>query len=258
MLATGPLQRGHHATRIDITGYVTIRIKEPEVPSEFPPARLFLDDIEEIVRILREFLESREMGSRSTVEDLKLKVRFSSGGTECDDVEDLPKIAKSFREVRISVARGGWLRTSLTLHPLFTMWQSSGLTKEDTWAAFHKLEAVFQKRKRTWSTLLRSLPSWLRWALWLAAVWLAPFLRFPLYKLMSHRTAHAITLLSYGIIIAAAVIGARNTTLTLRHSWEPPPFRQYVKDKLVPVIAGALLGIGGTILAMYLRHKFWP
>jgi len=85
---------------------VTIRTEEPDLPSEFPPARLFLDDIEEIVRILQEFLETRKMDSRSTVEDLKMKVTFSTGGNECDDVHDLPKIGKSNRVLRVSVARG--------------------------------------------------------------------------------------------------------------------------------------------------------
>jgi len=50
--------------------HVTIRTKEADVPHEFPPARLFLDDIEEIVSILRQAVESRKMDSHSTVEDL--------------------------------------------------------------------------------------------------------------------------------------------------------------------------------------------
>jgi hypothetical protein len=40
---------------------VTIRTKEQEVPGEFPPAKLFLNDIEEIVDILKELIESREL-----------------------------------------------------------------------------------------------------------------------------------------------------------------------------------------------------
>ncbi len=217
---------------------MTIRTEEPKVPANFPPARLFLDDIEEIIRILRESLETVKMDSRSTIEDLRMKVRFSTGGKECDDVQDLPKIAKSNRELSISVARGGRPKTSLRFHPWFgTLWlQSSDVTKEDTWSAFHKLQTLFEKRTRRWSTLLRSLPWWLTWFLWLAAWWLPPLLRFPLYKLMPHRAADATVLLSYAAIIAAALIGARHTTIAFRHSWDPSPFRQYVKDKLIPVI----------------------
>jgi len=75
---------------------------------------------------------------------------------------------------------------------------------------------------------------------------------------MPHRAADATVLLSYAAFIAAALIGARHTTIAFRHSWDPSPFRQYVKDKLIPVIVGALIGIGGTVLAFYLRHKYWP
>lgn len=120
-----------------------------------------IDDIEEIVRILRELIESRKINP--SAEDPEIKVNFSTRGKECDDVQDLPKIAKSNRELSISVTKGDWPQTSLRLHPWFgTFWRSSGLTREDTWYAFHKLEAVFQKRKRHWSTLVRSLPWWLK------------------------------------------------------------------------------------------------
>jgi hypothetical protein len=255
----GPPQPGHRASRAAINAHVTIRTKEPGVPEEFPPARLFLDDIEEIVRILREFIESRETGSHSSVEDLKIKVRFSTGGKECDDIQDLPKIAKSNRELSIEVARGRWVEAYLRCHPwLGTLWWSMGHSQEDKWSAFRKVQPVFQKRSRRWSTLLHSLPWWLVLPLWTAPIGAVLLLMPLLYNLMSHRAAHTIQALMEGIIFTVMVIGARHTTLTLRNSWDPSPLRQYMKDKLIPVIAGTLLGIAGTALTLYLRHKYWP
>jgi hypothetical protein len=252
--------RGHHATGTAINAHVTIRTKEPDVPSNFPPARLFLDDIEEIVRIFREFLETRDMDSSSTVEDLKMKVSFSTEGKESDDLQDLPKIAKSSRELRVSVARGAWPRTSLILHPwLGTFWlQPSGATKEDTWSVFHKLQTLFEKRTRRWSTLLHSLPWWSVSALCLTAAWLPLLLRSSLYKLMPHPAANATILLSYAVIITAAAMGARHTTVIVRHSWEPSPLRQELLQKIPVAAITAVLTFLLTLLGFYLKRKYWP
>jgi hypothetical protein len=230
--------------------------KEEDVPSEFPPARLFLDDIEEIVRIFRELVESRNVGSRSTVEDLKTKVWFSTAGEECDEIQDLPKIAKSYRQLNINVSRGSWPQTTLRLSPTYTMWVPTGFSKEETWAAFRKLQPIFKKRKRLWSTFLHSFPWWLSTPVVCAFLLLFP--QTPLEKLMPRNVAGAIMLLLYVLIFIAIALGARSTYLTPRYSWDPSPFRHYLKDKLIPVVTGALLGIGGTILTLFLRHKYWP
>ena len=238
---------------------MTIRTKEPYVPDEFPPARLFLDDIEEIIRILREFLETRKMDSRSTVEDLKMSLKFSSAGKECDDLEDLPKIAKSNREFTISLTKGDWPQQTLRFHPwLGTMWLSSGLNTEDTWSAFHKLEAIFKKRPRRWSSMLRSIPWWQVWTLWFAAMWSPPFLAPQLHNLMPHLTVGGITLLLYTIIVTAAIIGLRHTTIVFRHSWAPSPLRQELLQKLPLIIITSALTFLLTLLGFYLKHKYWP
>jgi hypothetical protein len=238
---------------------MTIRTLEERVPEEFTPARLFLDDTEQIVLILQEFNESRKMDSGSTVEDLKIKVKFSTGGQECDDVLDLPKIVKTNRDLSINVSMGGFVKIVLNYRFWFGItWYSLGLTKGDTWSVFHKLQSVFQKRKRLWSTFLHSLPWWLSWPLWIVSLWLIPFLRYPLHKLVPEGAADAIVLLSYGIFITAVVIGVRPTILTLRHSWDPSPFRRYITDKMIPIIVVFLLGIVATLLEEYVRHKYWP
>jgi hypothetical protein len=60
------------------------------------------------------------------------------------------------------------------------------------------------------------------------------------------------------IYVFAFIMGVRHTSVVLRHSWEPSPFFVYLKDKIIPLIAGALLGIFGTLLTGYLKHKYWP
>jgi len=95
-------------------------------------------------------------------------------------------------------------------------------------------------------------------ALFLPVLGLALLVRFSLYKLMPHWAVQTMVLLLFGITVVAVVVGYHHTTLAPRHSWDSSPLRQYIKDKIIPVILGALLGIGGTLLGLYVRHKYWP
>lgn len=197
--------------------------KKADVPSEFPPARLFLDDIEEIVRVLWKAIESQET-NHTTVEDLKMKVRFSVGGQECDEIQDLPKIASGIRPLEIRVGRGRGTATLIIIRPWFGVtWVTWDLT-EEAWSIFPKLQAVFQKRKRRWTILLHSLPGWLSWSLPNVVLWFGVYLSFPPYKLIQRNISIAIARGLLGATIAAVITGARHTILTFRHSWDSSPF----------------------------------
>ena len=69
---------------------MTISRREKPVPTVLPSARLYLDDIEEIVRILT------EAADQVPVERAKgaLQITFEVGDRFCDDPHELCKIAK--------------------------------------------------------------------------------------------------------------------------------------------------------------------
>jgi hypothetical protein len=224
-----------------------IRTKEGDTPSEFPPARLFLDDIEEIVGILRELVGSQ----KSKVDDPAVKVTFSVSGSECDDLRDLPKIAKPYRALDIEVERGWLGRTSLTFYFFSAFWRSYGLTREATLPAYHRLEPIFKKRKRHWATFARTVPWWV-WVLVIGAV---DLLLHVTHVMTTTFNSHIPFIV---ICVLAFITGARHTSVVLRYSWEPSPFFVYLKDKIIPLIAGALLGIFGTLLTGYIKHRYWP
>jgi hypothetical protein len=207
---------------------------------------LFLDDIEEIVGILRELVESQ----KSKVDEPATKVTFSVGGSECDDLQDLPKIAKPYRALDIEVERG-WASTRLTFYFFFDSWRSYGLTREATLAAYHKLEPIFKKRKRHWAAFIQTIPWW-AWGLVVVA---ADLLLHLSHLVTSTFKGHIPLMVIYAL---AYITGARHTSVALRHSWELSPFFVYLKDKIIPLIAGALLGILGTLLTGYLKHRYWP
>jgi hypothetical protein len=245
---------------------VTIRTKEAEVPSEFPPARLYLDDIEEIVRIFRELVESPKFSEHFTPEEVELKVTFSIGNKECDDVLDLPKITRRTRinNLKIRVSKGGWVHTSLTIHWLGSIWLSSGFTKEDTWKAYHKLQPIFEERTPYWRGFIQSLPGWLFGASGLLTFFvLAPILRSLLNPHMPPTLAYELSeALSFALVIAIVMGRFPHTTVILRHASEPSTVLQGLRDKLPTALIGAALGsvltFLLTLLGLYLKHKYWP
>ncbi len=74
------------------------------------------------------------------------------------------------------------------------------------------------------------------------------------------RPVTGVLLSLFGILVGVPVWRAsyHHTTAVFSHSSTPSPLAHYVKEKLIPVIVGAFIGIGGTILTLYLRHKYWP
>jgi hypothetical protein len=60
------------------------------------------------------------------------------------------------------------------------------------------------------------------------------------------------------ILTPLAIAGYRHTSIAFRYSWEPSPTWAYLKDKIVPIVVGALLGTFTTLLGLYIKHKYWP
>src|SRR6266481_1014625 len=135
---------------------VTIRTKEPEPPEGFPPVRLFLDDIQEIVRTLVD--DHKKSNPPAAHEDAKIKVTFTIKDQVCDEVEELPKIAKKTTELSVQVES----KTSVTTYYLrFARYLGStldayGLTEEEHRRLFHKLAPIFKRRNLWFRTQLWS------------------------------------------------------------------------------------------------------
>lgn len=127
----------------------------------------------------------------------------------------------------------------------------SDSTREAKLVTYYKLKPVFDKRKRRWAGFVRSISWWI----WLLVVGVLDFL---LHKAHVIRTGALSHLWFYAIYYLAAIMAVRHTSLALRHSWEPSPFFVYLKDKIFPLIAGALLGILGTLLLSYFKNKYLP
>jgi hypothetical protein len=234
---------------------MTISTKEERVPGEFPPARLFIDDLEEIVRIFEAAVQGVQ--ARDSAGALpKVKIVFSIGDQECDDIKDLPRIAPETSRLKIFASAGSWQNASLDCSQYSTRWSSTGFTDEQKWSAFRKLQPVFKRRNLRWRTFFQANQTLVGAISVLTAFAVCTGVLF----IFSKRPVTGALLFFFGLLFGISVsrAGSRNTTVAFCQSSEPSHFLPYFKEKIIPPVVGGLIGIGGTILALYLRHAYWP
>ncbi len=253
---------------------MTIRTKEPEVPSEFPPARLFLDDIEEIVRILVDANEKKQKSTHPD-KDAQIKVTLTIEDQVCDEVEELPKIAKKTFDLTVKVeVQKSLPETSLRFRRYGTSMGSIGFTTEEKLSIYHKLAPIFERRNLRWATVIHSHPTWSGNIYGAAGAALLMLLGISLSVLLfgkggtittylSRHEATAWSLAAAVPILATLVIALksanqRHSVIILRHSSEPSPLRQELLQKIPVAAITAVLTFLLTLLGFYLKHKYWP
>jgi hypothetical protein len=117
-------------------------------PPVFPAATLFLDDIEEIARIFREF-QLKLAGEVPNQNDLE-QVTYRVDDWICDSIDDLKELGtyKSMLEVRLEGA------CSFSFYnakgsPNFAGWVT-GAPPDVTWAFYGRMLELVQRRRGWW------------------------------------------------------------------------------------------------------------
>jgi hypothetical protein len=242
---------------------VTIRTKEADAPNEFPPARLFLDDIEEIVRILVDATENRKEEWNKFNADAKTRVTLTIKDQVCDEVQELPKIAKKTMDLSVSIeVQMSLPQTFLRFSRFRTSLRSVGFTREQELSIYHNLAATFKRRNRRLVTLFRShrvLFTTLFYLLLLAQI---PAIVFKLNKQTTPTLATVISDVAFPIAITIGIAGLvtsfHHSIIILRHSSEPSPLRQELLQKIPVAAITSVLTFLLTMLGFYLKHKYWP
>ena len=157
---------------------MTIRTKEAEPPTQFPPARLFLEDIDEIVRVLVETAETQ----RPSDDGDKPKVTLTTKGQVCDTVQELPKIAKKTIDLLVEVETQKWSIASVQFYRYSTHLRFYGVSTSEQLILFHKLEPIFKRRNRWLASLVISFTTFIVTLLMLLALASVATLIFSLIK----------------------------------------------------------------------------
>jgi hypothetical protein len=240
---------------------MTITSRERPVPTHLPAARLYLEDIGEIVRILGEAAAEREQELGFSGNDLVSRVKFFVGDVICDDIQDLPRIAKRPKEFELQVAKEK-LRYEATfgVNEFNTQWTSYGLKKEEALVVYNDLMALFERRKLRWADLLHSHKRISYWIYgFIGGALYVLLLGLPFLHLLHHATLEVTAFVVVGLLFTALRAGLKQHSIViLRNSWDQAALREDRNSKIligaVTTTIGAVLGI----LGYYLKRKYWP
>lgn len=119
-----------------------------QIPEELPPAHLFLDDVEEITKIL--FEAQKESGESVVPVKYKVKGKFI-----CDTLSDLETLGGAVTQFEVRVGKN-----RLNLSRYSSTWDIWGADPEIRLATYAKLLRVFESRKMKLKAAVRDLPSW--------------------------------------------------------------------------------------------------
>ena len=235
------------------------RWHEPKlVPTILPASRLYLEDVEEIANILRNGSEQKD----------GTKITFRVGKELCDDVKDLPFIARKTIDFEIN-AKGPRYTARFGINRIITQWTTTGLSREEAWIDFHNFEALFERRKLRWRTFFRSSKEVIKFiieALLLISIAGAIISVAHLFKLLPDGRLTYLNSIVVPITLVLIVLMApgvfHHSIVIFRNSWDHEAAREDFRLKIVagivPALIGAALGFAGGLLTAYLKHKYWP
>jgi hypothetical protein len=241
-----------------------LKQKEPQPQIFLPPAKLYLDDIEQIIRILTEALGT-EQDSSGGVESVELLFQIRDHTT--NDIHDLSKIHPDRTNdfyVGVRLARG--VNANVTIMKSQTILYSFGLTTNEDWGLFHRLEALFETRKRRWKKLLHAHSKVSNWiygatsALLFVALGPLVALRFvPRIPTWFPWTPLVLFIVILAALVISLRIGLSSHSIVIFHNRTDHASRgqeQIVKTLLdiSKLVISFLLGV----LTLYLKHKYWP
>lgn len=236
------------------------RGSRPSLFDELPPAKLYLDEVEEIVSILTTSQEATA----------EFSVSYSIGDLRCDTIEDLQQIGGRTTSLRIDVteSRGeiGIPSTALPQHSWLNVQPTTAYLElvrpsdKEFWTKRGKIREIFDSNSIWWrratQAFFRRIPWWGLGLLTLAAllVDMSP---------LGRRTIH---LNQWDFLAAAAGVFAlvflgyvclfRHTVVVLRYAHERRA-RKWLREhatQILLTIAAALLGA----LAKGVIDHLWP
>ena len=222
---------------------MTIRTKEPDVPSELPAAKLYLDDVIEIVELFSHALPLHQDKFGGVP---PLEIGFEVGQKQCDTLDELPKIARVTNNFEIRATRE---HSEISLHANdhHAMWVWYGLDGETAWSTARKLQSIFKQRKRFLRNRLRNF------------VWAALLVAFaPVSLLIRNPKVGILLFVGLLLLIAGMAAASRGHTIViLRYRSEKLADKEERTKQTARIILTAILSVLGTLLATYLIRRIW-
>ena len=132
---------------------MAIRPSPDRIPTKLPPAKLYLDDIKEIMQIL-------------TDSSADCQARFVAGKSKCDTLDDLKELRGRITHFVMNISSPGKhqtleLTTSTTQIHVYEMGDQLA-----AWSKYVRVAAIFEKRRLRLKSAIRSAGLWILAGLW--------------------------------------------------------------------------------------------
>jgi len=231
---------------------MVIRRKREHVPSELPPAKLYLDDIESIVDIF----ETEHEQTKG-----KMQTTFRVGGQECTTVGELREIGKRLKELEIVTrsTNSPYAEHKLDITDYSVRLRTYSGSPTTDWAIYGQVHEVFQRHPSWWKRAARDLSHYVPWWLLIAFYAIGNFID----HLLPHDTAHTRPISGTEIVVLVAIflifgVGGylaffKHSTVILRYSHESrfPRLKEHIPQAIIAIAAAIL----GALIAAFIRHK---
>jgi hypothetical protein len=211
------------------------------IPSQLPPAKLYLDDIGEILQIL-------------TDSSADCQASFVVGKSKCDTLDDLKDLRGRTTRFVMNISAPGKHQT-LELTPSTTRIHIHETGDQlPAWSKYVNVAAIFEKRRLRLKSLVRTLAPWVFAGLWLVAVALWIFVPPVARPISIYKLPHIAT----GFILAVAVVYyfvSSHSIVYLRYPQRVGVGR-WLEDHKPEIIVGAVCAVLAAIATLVVE-KGW-
>ena len=206
-------------------------------PRELPSARLFLDDIEQLISIVANPLDPDSTVNAAAV--------FRVGHRECDNISELPRIGPGAQSLEIRCGR-----VTLYLGGECNLWSWIGGTEEQQWRFSQRLGEFLRRRAVPWWRTVRGIGPLVVGSCWL--ILLIPSLIF-------RQPAKNILLLTLAAVLFSPLplVVPPSTRILFRHRFdaERPPRRIVdLWPQVLLLLIGTIIGVAAEWLRRRLFH----
>jgi hypothetical protein len=218
-----------------------------QVPSDLPPAKLYLDDVAEIVQL---FSSQLPLKPDSAGGWLPCITKFEVGQKQCNDIDDLPKIARETIDFKIEVQRERYNAITLSVRRYSTSWSGHSLNDDLAWSTARQLQAIFKPRQRHLRKFLEGL--------YLLPIVLGGLLSVVIPLIHSNTKAIDFFIIALVLYVVVFITVRRHTLVVFRYGSDLAARRDERIGKIVQIGATAILAVLGTLTVQFLVHRWWP
>jgi hypothetical protein len=220
---------------------VAIKPLPQSIPTTLPPAKLYLDDIAEILEIF-------------TDSSANCQASFVTGKSKCDTLRDLQNLGGRTNHFVMNVSSPGRHQT-LELTPSSTRILIHEIGDPlPAWSKYVNVAAIFEKRKLRLKSVVRAIGWRLFAGLWLMTVALWMFVPYAIKPVSAYEWPRLATC---SIVIAAIVyyFVSSQSIVYLRNARKVGAGR-WLEEHKPEIIVGVICAFSG-VLASQMLERFW-